>query len=175
MTQIAQMPFASRTNPAEHGAVVLHDDGTVQIVPSDAMRDDLSRQEEAALHRAHVFGTILGLGLVAAGLLAVGAGWLAGRIFGKLGYSLTRPRPVGAVSLTRTESGGVTLTLRGASRLHVLQMTWSADEVMDADAFLAEYDAVRGAAKETGQEAGQEAGQETGQEAGQETGQETRG
>ena len=143
MTQIAQMPFASGTNPEEHGMVVLHDDGTVQIVPSEAMRDDLSRQEEAALHRAHVFGTGLGLGLIAAGTLAVGLGWLYARIFGKLGYTLTRPRPADAVTLTRTSSGGVRLTLRGASRLHLLRLQWDASEVSNADAFLAQCEAVR--------------------------------
>ena len=144
MTQIAAMPFASRINPEEHGTVVLHDDGTVQIVPSEAMRDDLSRQEEAALHRAHVFGTTLGMSLLAAGTVAIGLGWLYARIFGKLGYTLGKPRPADAVTLTRTGSGGVHLTLRGAIRLHVFRLQWEKSEVSDADAFLAQYEALRG-------------------------------
>ncbi len=144
MTQIAQMSFASRANPAEHGLLVLHDDGTLQVVPSEAMRDDLSRQEEAALRRAHVFGTRLGLGLVALGFLAIGAGWAYGRIFGRLGYTLSRPRPVDAVSLSRAD-GGIQLKMRGTSRLHILRLAWSADEVSpaEAEAFLAKYDEVR--------------------------------
>lgn len=144
MTQIAQMPFASRVNPTEHGTVVLHDDGTVQIVPSEAMRDDFSRQEEAALHRARLFGTGLGLGLVAAGTLAVGFGWLYARLFGKLGYILTRPHPADAVSLARTSNGGVHLTLRGASRLHLLRLHWEENEVSGAGAFLAQCESMRG-------------------------------
>ena len=144
MTQIAQLPFASRANPAEHGLLVLHDDGTLQVVPSDAMRDDLSRLEEAALRRAHVFGTSLGLSLVALGFLAIGAGWAYGRIFGRLGYTLSRPRPVDAVSLSRAGDGGVQLRMRGTSRLHIIQLAWSADEISDADVFLAKYDEVRG-------------------------------
>ncbi len=145
MTQIAQLPFASRTNPLEHGLLVLHDDGTLQVVPSEAMRDSLSDLEEAALRRAHRFGTSLGLGLVALGFLAIGAGWAYGRIFGRLGYTLSRPRPVHAVTLTRTEGGGVHLKMRGTSRLHIIQLAWGVNEVRpaEAEAFLAKCEEVR--------------------------------
>ena len=144
MTQIAQMHFAG-AGPETQGTLVLHDDGTLQVVPSEAMRDDLSRQEEAALRRAHLLGTSLGLGLAALGLLAIGAGWAYGRIFGRLGYTLSRPRPVHAVSLTRTESGDVHLTMRGTSRLHMIRLAWNADEVppVEAEAFLAKLQEVK--------------------------------
>ena len=141
MTQIAKMRFVSLTKPKERGMLVLHDDGTLQVVPSEELRDEISRLEEVALHRAKVFGTGLGLGLIAAGALAVGAGWLVGRIFGKMGYILGKPRPLDTVLLTRTESGGVKLTMRGANRLQVVQMAWNVDEVLaaEADNFLAKY------------------------------------
>jgi hypothetical protein len=145
MTQIAKMRFISLTKPKERGMLVLHDDGTLQVVPSDELRDEMSRLEEVALHRAKTFGTGLGLGLIAAGILAVGAGWVVGRIFGKLGHTLSSPRPVDTVSLTRAESGGVHLRMRGANRLQVIQMGWNADEVLQAEvvAFLAKYDEMR--------------------------------
>ena len=146
MTQIAKMRFVSLAKPKERGMLVLHDDGTLQLVPSEEMRDELSHLEEVALRRAQVFGTGLGLTLVALGALAACAGWLFGRVFGRLGYTLTRPRPVDAVTLTRTESGGVHLQMRGASRLQIIQMGWNADEVLpaEADTFLAKYEKVRG-------------------------------
>ncbi len=145
MTQIAKMRFVSLTKPKERGMLVLHDDGTFQIVPSEELREEMSRLEEEALHRAKLFGTGLGLALIGIGTLAVGAGWLAGRIFGKLGYTLGKPRPVDAVSLTRTESGGVKLTLRGANRLQVVQMAWNTDEVLQAEAdnFVAKFEEMR--------------------------------
>ena len=146
MTQIAKMRFVSLVKPEERGMLVLHDDGTLQVVPSDEMRDELSRLEEVALHRTKLFGLGLGLSLIGAGMLAVGAGWLAGRIFGRLGYTISRPRPVDAVSLTRTESGGVLLKMRGANRLQVIQMAWNTDEVLpaEADEFLAKFDGAQG-------------------------------
>jgi len=149
MTQLAKMRFVSLLKPKERGMMVLHDDGTFQIVPSEELRDEMSRMEEVALHRAKLFGTNLGLGLVVLGALAVGMGWLVGRIFGKLGYSLGKPRPVDEVLLTRTESGGVKLTLRGANRLQTVQMAWNTDEVLQAEAdnFLAMYEKVRRAAQ----------------------------
>ena len=148
MTQIAKMRFVSLTKPKERGMLVLHDDGTFQIVPSEELRDEISRLEEVALHRARLFGTGLGLALIGIGTLAACAGWLAGRIFGKLGYTLGKPRPLSKVVLTRTESGGVKLTLRGANHLQVVQMAWNTDEVLqaEADAFFAQLEAMRGQA-----------------------------
>ena len=145
MTQLAKMRFVSLTKPKERGMLVLHDDGTFQVVPSEELREEMSRLEEEALHRAKLFGTGLGLTLIGIGTLAVGAGWLAGRVFGKLGYTLGKPRPVDAVTLTRTPSGGVHLTLRGANRLQVVQMAWNTDEVLSAEAdnFVAKFDQMR--------------------------------
>ena len=145
MTQLAKMRFVSLTKPKERGMLVLHDDGTFQVVPSEELREEMSRLEEEALHRAKLFGTGLGLTLIGIGTLAVGAGWLAGRVFGKLGYTLGKPRPVDAVTLTRTPSGGVHLTLRGANRLQVVQMAWNTDEVLSAevDNFVAKFDQMR--------------------------------
>ena len=145
MTQIAKMRFVSLLKPKERGMMVLHDDGTFQIVPSEELRDEMSRMEEAALHRAKLFGTNLGLGLIVLGTLAVGMGWLVGRIFGKLGYTLGKPRPLDEVLLLRTESGGVKLILRGANRLQVVQMAWNTDEVLQAEAdnFLAKFEAMK--------------------------------
>ena len=147
MTQIAKMRFVSLTRPKERGMLVLHDDGTLQVVPSEELREEMSRLEEAALHRAKVFGTGLGLGLIAAGALAVGIGWAVGRVFGKMGYTLSKPRPIDTVSLTRAESGGVHLTMRGANRLQSIHMGWNVDEVLqdEADKFFAKYDEMRGA------------------------------
>ena len=146
MTQLAKMRFVSLTKPKERGMMVLHDDGTFQIVPSEELRDEMSRLEEEALHRAKLFGTGLGLTLIGIGTLAVGAGWLVGRVFGKLGYTLGKPRPVDTVSLTRTESGGVKLALSGANRLQMVQMAWNTDEVLQAEAdnFMEKFEAMRG-------------------------------
>ena len=49
------------------------------------------------------------------------------------------------MTLTRTESGGVHLKMRGASRLQIIQMAWNVDEVLpaEADAFLAKYEEVQ--------------------------------
>ena len=52
MTQVAKMRFVSLLKPKERGMMVLHDDGTFQIVPSEELRDEMSRMEEVALHRA---------------------------------------------------------------------------------------------------------------------------
>ena len=145
MAQLARMRFVSLTKPKERGMLLLHDDGTIQIVPSNELRDEMARLEEVALNRSHLFGTRLGIGLLVAGTLAIGIGWVVGRIFGKLGHNLSAPRPVGDVHLTRDGGGGVRLTLRGANHLQVVQMGWNGDEVLqgEADNFVAKFHELR--------------------------------
>ena len=72
-------------------------------------------------------------------------GWAVGRVFGKLGYTLSTPRAVDAVRLTHDDGGSVHLTLRGANRLQVIQMGWNPDEVLQGEAenFVAKFDAMR--------------------------------
>ena len=38
MTEIARMRFKSLLKPKESGKLLLHDDGTIQIQPSEALR-----------------------------------------------------------------------------------------------------------------------------------------
>lgn len=145
MSEIARMRFMSATKPSERGILLLHDDGTVQVHPSDELRDEMARLEEVALDRAQTFGTRLGMSLIVVGALAVGIGWAVGRIFGKLGHTLSAPRSVSDVSLTRDDGGGIHLTLRGANRLQVIQMGWHGDEVLQAEAdnFAAKFNEMR--------------------------------
>jgi hypothetical protein len=145
LSEIARMRFMSVTKPSERGILLLHDDGTVQVHPSDEMRDEMARLEEVALDRAQTFGTRLGISLIAVGALAMGIGWAMGRVYGKLGYTLSAPRSVSDVSLTRDDGGGVHLTLRGANRLQTVQMGWYGDEVLQAEAdnFVAKFDEMR--------------------------------
>lgn len=139
------MRFVSLTKPKEKGMLVLNDDGTIQVAPSEGLREEMARLEEVALNRAHLFGTRLGVGLILTGALALGAGWAVGRIFGKLGYTLSAPRPVSEAILTRDGGGGVHLTLRGANRLQVVQMGWNGDEVLQGEAnnFVAKFHELR--------------------------------
>jgi len=145
LTEIARMRFMSNKKPSERGMLLLHDDGTIQVQPTEELRDEMARLEEVALDRSRMFGTRLGVSLLVAGALAVGIGWVVGRVFGKLGYILSAPRSVDSVVLTHDEGGSVHLTLRGANRLQVIRMGWNPDEVLQAEAenFVAKFDAMR--------------------------------
>lgn len=149
---VARMRFLSLGDPAERGVLLLREDGTLQVRPSEALRDEMARLEEVALDRARTYGTRLGVALSLAGALALGAGWLAGRVFGKMGFHLSRPRPVGEVSLARDAGGVVRLTLRGANRFQVIQMAWNADEVLQAEAddFVAKFAQMKSGQRKSG-------------------------
>lgn len=148
MAVVARMRFQSTKNPQERGALALHDDGTFQIVPSDELRDKMARLEEVALHRAQTFGTQVGIGLLVLGALALGAGWLAGRIFGKLGSSLSEPRALSDVQIERDAGGGVHVRLSGLeNRFRLVQMGWNGDEVLqgEAEAFCRKFEDMKNA------------------------------
>ncbi len=137
------MRFRSTSAPDQYGILALSDDGTFRIVPSDEFRDEMARLEEVALHRAQTFGVRAGTALIALGLAAVAVGWLAGRVFGKLGGALGRPRPVQDVNITWDAGGAVRVTVRGLEgRLQVIQMAWNPDEFLqsEAEAFVAKFD-----------------------------------
>lgn len=139
MTDIAQMRFRSILKPNEYGVMALSDDGTFRIVPSDELRDEMAKLEEQALQRAQKWGIGTGAVLLTLGALFVGLGWFVGRVFGQIGSSLSSPRPVQDVQVTRDEGGGVRLTLHGLeNRFQSIQMAWNGDEVLpdEADAFV---------------------------------------
>ena len=141
------MRFKSIATPEEYGAMVLNDDGTFQVVPSDELRDKMALLEEQAIQRSQTFGTGLGTVFLVLGAVLVGAGWLTGRMFGKLGHTLSKARPLNEIKLTRSDGGQVRLAFQGASRLQAIQMAWNADEVLqdEADAFFAKVAEMRNA------------------------------
>ncbi len=139
VTDIAKMRFRSVLRPNEYGVMALSDDGTFRIVPSDDLRDEMARLEEQALQRSKIWGLGTSLVLLTLGALFAGLGWFVGRVFGKMGSSLSSPRPVQDVRVTRDEGGGVRLTLHGLeNRFQSIQMAWNGDEVLpdEADTFV---------------------------------------
>ncbi|MBV9852478.1 MAG: hypothetical protein JO250_22665 [Armatimonadetes bacterium] len=147
MTDIARLRFKSIKRPKEHGALVLSDDGTFRIEPSREFREEMARLEEEALERSQAWGTRLGLGLMALGGLALALGWYAGRTFGQLGNSLSAPRSIRDVEVTRDDNGNLHVRMPGAeSHFQKIQMGWHADEYLapEADKFLQTFEEMRG-------------------------------
>ncbi len=138
MTDIARMRFRNIEKPKERGMLVLSDDGLFRIEPSDEFRDEMARLEEEALDRAQTYGTGLGLVLLTLGALAVGIGWYVGRVFGKLGSSLSQPRPLREVDIQRDPDGRFFVRLHG--RQHI-RMGWNPDGFLqtEADDFIQKF------------------------------------
>lgn len=157
MADIAQMRFRSMSAPEQYGMMAISDDGTFRIVPSDEFRDEMARLEEVALQRSQTFGIGAGIILIVLGAAAVGVGWFLGRVFGKLGSTLSQPRSVHDVTMTWDESGAVRVIFRGLeNRLQVVQMAWNPDEFLlpEAEAFVAKFEEMKrhGSAQETASE-----------------------
>jgi len=141
------MRFTSATKPEETGFLVLNDDGTFQVKPSDEFRDAIAELEHKAIKRSERYGTRLGFGLILLGGAIAALGWLAGRIFGSAGSSLSIPRSVGDVEIEHGEQGGFAVRLRGIeSKFQTVSMSWNADEIIqtEADEFAAKFRQLKG-------------------------------
>jgi hypothetical protein len=99
------------------------------------------------VQRSKKLGIGTGIVLLTVGALAVGLGWYFGRVFGKLGGTLSRPRSLQDVQVRMTDGGGIRVTLRGLpNRLQTIQMAWNPDEVLqsEAEAFVAKIQELQG-------------------------------
>lgn len=146
MTDIARLRFKSIKRPKEHGALVLSDEGTVRVEPSPEFRDEMARLEEESLARSQAWGQRLGFGMIALGGLALGLGWYAGRVFGKLGSSLSAPRALKDVEIERDDHGNLHVRMPGAeNKWQTIHMGWYADEYLEpeADQFLQTFEEMR--------------------------------
>jgi hypothetical protein len=103
VTDMARLAFGQEAQPETQGTLVLCDDGTVRVEPSDALRDALAAVEEHRLVQADTYGTRLGLGLIGLGLMAIGLGWYAGRFYGKYAWRRTTARSVKVVEMTQEQ------------------------------------------------------------------------
>jgi hypothetical protein len=140
VSDIAQMRFRSVSSPDQYGIMAVSDDGTFRIVPSDEFRDEMARLEEVALLRSKTLGLGTGIVLLGIGAALVGFGWYWGRVLGKIGSTLSRPRSLDDVQITHLKGGGLRVMLRGwPNRLQTVQMAWNPDEVLqpEAEAFVA--------------------------------------
>jgi len=146
LAELARMRFTSATKPEETGVLVLNDDGTFQVKPSDEFREALAEIEEKAIHRSETFGTRLGVALIAFGALAAGIGWLVGRLFGSIGSTISRPRSISDVEIQHQENGGFAVRMGGVeSKFQKITLSWNADEVVQAEAdnFVEKYNDLR--------------------------------
>jgi hypothetical protein len=147
MTELARLRFKSIQSPKEHGALLIHDDGTLEIVASEALRDEMARREELAIKRSKTLSSWIGLSLLGLGAVVIAIGWWAGRAFGKLGQNLSNPRPLSEVDINKDENGVVTVKFPGVpGQPQMVEMQWNPDEIRpdDVDKFFSTLSDIRG-------------------------------
>jgi hypothetical protein len=147
MSELARLRFKSMQCPKEHGALLIHDDGTLEIVASEALRDEMARREEVAIKRSKTLSSLIGFTLLGFGAIVLAIGWWAGRAFGKLGQNLSNPRPLSDVKIERDGNGVVTLKFPGVhGQPQMVEMSWNPDEIRpdDIDKFFETLSDIRG-------------------------------
>jgi len=134
MSELARLRFKSMESPKEHGALLINDDGTLEIIASEALRDEMARREEEAIKRSKTISSWIGYTLLGLGATVLAVGWLAVRAYGKLGQNLSNPRPLDEVKVERDENGVVTVKFAGVpGQPDTVEMSWNPDEVRPDD------------------------------------------
>lgn len=145
MEHIARMRFVSAKRPEEKGELVLTSEKTLRIEPSDEMIDELAHLEEQSVYRSRALGLGVGGALIAVGALFALAGWVAGRIGGRLRETISEPKPVEKVRMFADPEGGVHLLVPGNGP-QTVTLYWAPGET-DANevaAFMASYRKLKG-------------------------------
>jgi hypothetical protein len=106
-----RMYFRSNKKPRERGALVLSENGHIEVRPTEEFLDELARLEEEACAKSRLISGKIGGSIVAVGFLVMALGWLVGRIGGKLRHRVTHPRPVDDVTMFADVTGGFHLSL----------------------------------------------------------------
>jgi hypothetical protein len=132
--------FRSNKNPKERGSIALTADGMIEVRPSEEFLDELAQREEAAVDVSRKLGIRTGLVLIGLGCLCAAAGWLAGRIGGKLRLRVTEPRLPQDVTLFADITGGFHITLPGPLG-QTIELNWGMGEVSprEVGAFIKAY------------------------------------
>ena len=127
MKTLARMEFKSGARPAERGALVITDDGFLQVQPSAEFIDELARLESEALETSRKIGGVVSWLLIGSGLLVAAIAWMAGRIGGELRETLTKPHPLEDVAMAKDEYGGVHVEVPGSGPQKI-SIHWEAGE-----------------------------------------------
>jgi hypothetical protein len=138
MADIASMRFQSARHPDETGTIALTSDGGVRIDPSDTMIESLAALEQEAVERSGRFSNTVAFTLIGLGLAAAAAGWLAGRIGGKLRERMTARHAIDRTSVEYVAERGFRLKFKNGP-LRTATLTWSPGEY-DADEAQRFYD-----------------------------------
>jgi hypothetical protein len=128
-----KMYFRSNKRPRERGAVVLTEAGRIEVRPTDEFLDELARLEEEACDKSRFIAAKVGGGILLFGLLVTAAGWLVGRIGGKLRARVTAPREVDEVSMFADVTGGFHLSLPDKFG-QTIDLNWGQGEINPREA-----------------------------------------
>jgi hypothetical protein len=113
MTDLASMQFQSAKSPDEKGTVRLHDDGTIQVDPSEPMLETIAKLEHDAVKSAWRRSSSTAGIFILIGLIIAAIGWIAGRKGGKLREYITDKRSLGETELKYDSHKGVELKFTG--------------------------------------------------------------
>ncbi|HEY3330465.1 MAG TPA: hypothetical protein VGK19_10620 [Capsulimonadaceae bacterium] len=142
--EVARMRFQSGRNPKENGALVITNDGFLQIEPSDEFVEELANLEEKAVARSRQLGIVASVVFFGIGAVLAAVAWMAGRIGGEMRHNLMRPRPIDEVEIDTNDIGSIRFEMPGSGP-QKLTLEWEKGEIDECEAakFVAVYNRFR--------------------------------
>ena len=110
MADLARMRFHSERFPEGDGALVLADDGRFRVIVGEVMLERIAAREADIVERSARISRMAAAGFVALGVVSLAAGWLAGRLGGRLREQWTDARPVGDAAVEYDPAHGLSVT-----------------------------------------------------------------
>ena len=107
--ELTRMRFHTERFPEGDGTLVLADDGRFHVEVSEAMLERIAARETEIVERSARVSQAAAAGFVALGIASLAAGWLAGRLGGRLRERWTSPRAVGAASVEYDPARGMSI------------------------------------------------------------------
>ncbi len=133
MADLARLHFLSERFPEGEGELALGEDGRFRVEVGEAMLERIAAREAEIVERSARISRIAAAGLMALGIVSLAAGWLAGRLGGRLRERWTDARPVDKAEFEYDLRQGLRVTLN-ESRLRPATLVWKPGEYDPAEA-----------------------------------------
>ena len=132
INEMARMRFQSGVRPEEKGALVITEDGFLQVESSEEFVDRLAALENQAVAKARKTGLITTGVLFGLGVIVATVAWLMGRIGGQIRQTITLARPIDEIVVEKNDLGGIRVTLPGAGPQKI-SLEWEKGEIDECE------------------------------------------
>ncbi len=127
MANLARVRFHSERFPEGDGELVLSEGGWLHVAIGEAMLERIAAREAQIVERSARVSRVSAAGFVALAIASLAAGWLAGRLGGRLRERWTEARSISETCVEYDPAVGLSVSFE-ENRLHRAMLAWNPGE-----------------------------------------------